>query len=299
MPREHQLMPYAAALLAIALLSLMDALMKHAALAVGTFSALLLRSLLNTAIIGPVWLAVRTGPTAPALRRLHVKRGVVMTAMGFTFFWGLARLPLAEALALSFVAPIVALFLAGVLLGERIAPRAILASLLGLAGVVLIALTGGGGETGAHPEAAWGVAAILVSAVLYAWNLLLQRQQAQLAEPVEVATWQNLMIALLLLAGAPWLLEWPGREAWWFIAGSGALSLTGALLFAWAYARAEKQALVPLEYTGFVWAMLFGWLFFAEGVRPAVLAGAVLIVLGCWLAAPRGRMRDRPEQTAA
>ena len=66
------------------------------------------------------------------------------------------------------------------------------------------------------------------------------------------------------------------------------------MLFAWAYARAETQVLVPLEYSGFLWASLFGWLFFAEGLRLPVLLGALLIVAGCWIAAPRGA----PEQTA-
>ena len=47
------------------------------------------------------------------------------------------------------------------------------------------------------------------------------------------------------------------------------------------------QVLVPVEYSGFLWAILFGWLFFAEGVSTATLAGAALIVLGCWLTAPR------------
>jgi len=304
MPRDHRLLPFTATLVGVALLSLMDALMKDAALAIGAFSALLWRSGLNLAIIGPVWLAIRHRPTSPALRRLHVRRGVVMSLMGLTFFWGIARLPLAEALALSFIAPLIALFLAAVLLGERIGRSSILASLLGLAGVVLIALTrfGGGGGPPAiaeHPQAGWGIAAILFSSVLYAWNLVLQRQQAQLAAPVEVAAWQNLVVCCVLLLGAPWFLEWPPSSQWSNIAGSAALSLGGALLFAWAYARAEAQVLVPVEYTGFAWAALFGWLFFAESVRPAVLGGAALIVLGCWIAAPRGRLVKRPEQTSA
>jgi S-adenosylmethionine uptake transporter len=297
-PREHHLLPYAATLLAIGLLSLMDALMKGASLAVGAYSALLLRSCLNLAVIGPAWLALRTAPTPPALRRLHVRRGVVVTLMALTFFWGLARMPLAEALALTFIAPIVALFLAALLLGERIERSAIIASVTGLAGVVLIALTAEGERRGGHPQAGLGIVAVLVSAVLYAWNLVLQRQQALLAAPVEVATWQNLMLVVLLLPGAPFLLERPQGDAWLLITGSGALSLTGALLFAWAYRRAEAQALAPLEYTGFLWAALFGWLFFAESVRPAVLGGAALILVGCWLAAPRG-LRQRPEQSAA
>ena len=52
------------------------------------------------------------------------------------------------------------------------------------------------------------------------------------------------------------------------------------MTFAWAYARAETQALAPLEYSGFLWAALFGWLFFREPVTWPTLTGAGLIVLG-------------------
>ena len=51
---------------------------------------------------------------------------------------------------------------------------------------------------------------------------------------------------------------------------------------------------MPLEYSGFLWAAGFGWLFFAEGLEVPVLIGAVLIVAGCWIAAPR----KPPEQLA-
>ena len=50
------------------------------------------------------------------------------------------------------------------------------------------------------------------------------------------------------------------------------------------YARAETQSLVPIEYTGFLWASLFGWLFFREAVSVPTLIGAALIVAGCWIA---------------
>jgi S-adenosylmethionine uptake transporter len=65
------------------------------------------------------------------------------------------------------------------------------------------------------------------------------------------------------------------------------------MLLSWAYARAEAQALVPLEYTGFIWAALFGWLWFGEVVTLATLAGAALIVVGCLIAT-----RARTELTA-
>ena len=267
MPRNHPLLPYAMALAAVGLFSLMDALMKGAAIAVGAYSALLLRNLIGLALIAPVWLATRRGWPPRAAMRIHVIRG--------------------------FIAPLVALYLAALLLGERVDPRAVGASLLGIAGVAIIVLGRAGAED-AHEEALWGTVAILVSSMLYAWNLVLQRQQSLLARPVEVAAFQTSMVALMLALFAPFLFELPGPETWPSIAGSAVLALGAMLLLAWAYARAETQALVPLEYSGFLWASLFGWLFFAEGMTLPVLAGAVLIVTGCWIAAPR----KAPEQVA-
>ena len=293
MKSEHPLLPYATALAAVGLFSLMDALMKGASLAVGAYSALLLRNLIGVALIGPAWLASRDGWPARSALKIHVIRGLVGSAMAFTFFWGLARVPLAEAIALSFIAPLIALYLAAILLGETIDPRSVGASLLGIAGVGVIVL-GRAGAEGAHEDVLWGTASILVSSLLYAWNLVLQRQQSLLAGPVEVAAFQTGMVAVMLVLFAPFLFELPGRDTWPAIGGSALLALSAQMLFAWAYARAEAQALVPLEYSGFLWAALFGWLFFAEGLTVPVLLGAVLIVAGCWIAAPR----KRPEQTA-
>jgi S-adenosylmethionine uptake transporter len=164
---------------------------------------------------------------------------------------------------------------------------------MGIAGVAVIVF-GRASAGEAHPDVLWGTASILVSSMLYAWNLVLQRQQSLLAGPVEVTAFQTAMMALVLAAFAPFLFELPGFDAWPAIGGSALLALSAQLLFAWAYARAEAQVLVPLEYSGFLWAALFGWLLFAEGLRPAVLIGAVLIVAGCWIAAPR----KPPEQVA-
>ena len=132
------------------------------------------------------------------------------------------------------------------------------------------------------------ISVVLVSAVLYAINLILQRQQAQVAKPLEIATFQGALTALVLLPVAPLFLAMPQLPATWgTIAAAAVLSTLGLLLLAWSYARAEAQVLVPVEYSGFAWAALFGWVLFGEEVRLTTLAGATLIVVGCWIAAPR------------
>jgi S-adenosylmethionine uptake transporter len=286
--------PFVAVLVGIGLFSLMDALMKGASIMVGAYSALTVRSAIGVVLAAPLWLATRPGRLAVATLRLHVLRGTVAAAMAFTFFWGIARLPLAEGIALSFVAPLVALYLAAVLLGERIARQAVFASLLGIVGVAVIAAARMTcGEVG--PGTGWGIAAVLASSLLYAWNLVLQRQQALLARPAEVAAFQNAVVGGVLALGSPWLLTLPDGGALAWIAGAAVLAVAASMILAWGYARAEAQVLVPLEYSGFLWAGLFGWLFFREPVTLPTLAGATLIVLACWIAAPR----KRPEQSAA
>lgn len=279
-------LPILAALLAVALLSLMDALMKGASLAVGAYSAAFLRSLFGIVLIAPLWLA-RGGrwPAYPVLR-VHLLRGIVGSFMALTFFYALTKLPLAETIAISFVAPLVALYLAALFLGETIRREAILAAVLGLIGTLVIV----GGKIGREPmsDDAWlGLAAILFSALLYAANLVISRHQAQLAQPLEISAFHSGVGAAVLCLATPFLLRLPDADTTLLIAGSAVLTVSGAVAFAWAYARAEAQVLVPMEYSGFLWASLFGWLFFAERVTATTVLGTGLIVVGCWLAARR------------
>ncbi len=293
MSRAPLPLPVLAALFAVALLSLMDALMKGASLAVGAYSAAFLRSALGVILVAPLWLARGGRWPAHAVLQVHLLRGVCGSFMGLTFFYALTKLPLAETIAISFIAPVVSLYLAAIFLKERIRREAIIAALLGLVGTVII-VSGrlGDGELG--EDAALGLIAILVSALLYAFNLVISRHQAQLAQPLEISAFHSGVAALVLGLAAPWLLRLPDGDAALLIAGSALLTVIGMVAFAWAYARAEAQVLVPMEYSGFLWASLFGWLFFREQLTVTTVLGTALIVFGCWLAA----RRKEPEQVA-
>lgn len=290
MMQSRILLPIGAALLGVACLSLMDAFMKSAALAAGTYSATLLRAAIGTLIAAPVWLAL--GGRWPDWRvlKLHLERGVVSAFMALSFFYALTKLAIAEAIAISFVAPLLALYLARVLLGETIHRQAVLASLLGFAGTLVI-VGGRLGDGEFDRDAALGLAAILFSALLYAYNFIIIRRQSQAARPLEIAAFHSGVAALVMALAAPWLFVWPGEGALLDIALAAALTVVGAMAIAWAYARAEAQVLVPMEYSGFLWAALFGWLFFREAVTLPTLAGTAIIVVACWLAARRPRSR--------
>jgi S-adenosylmethionine uptake transporter len=293
MQRHHHAMPFLAVAAGIASFSVMDALMKSASLSLGAYNAMLWRSLVGIVLIAPLWKLKGGHWPKGAIMRLHAQRGLNSAVMATSFFWGLKYLPLAEGMAISFIAPLIALYLAAALLGETIGRTALLASALGLAGVLVSAAARlGRGEY--DPKVAWGIAAILFSALTYAWNLILQRRQAQLASPLEVAMFQAFFTSLFLLLAAPWLATVPQGSAWAEIGGSSVLAAISLMLISWGYGREETQVLLPLEYSAFIWAALLGWLVFGEGLTAPTVAGAVLIVAGCLLAAPRKHI----EQTA-
>lgn len=291
------LLPFIAACVGVALFSGMDALMKALALAIGAYNALLWRSLAGAGIGAVAMLALRVPLPSRRVLRIHLLRGTVVAFMALAFFWGIARLPLAEAIALSFVAPLIALYMAAMLLGERIGRGAIIASILGLAGVAVIL---GGRISGEYdPQALWGALAILSSAVLFAYNLILQRQQAQLASPVEIAFFQNFIVLLVMGLGAPFLAVLPEPAHVVPILGAALLVFGSLLVLSWAYARAEAQALIPVEYSAFIWAAIMGWLVFGEPLTLSTLAGAALIVAGSVIAARQRQGHVPPLETAA
>lgn len=282
------LFPVLAALLGLALFSVMDGVMKAASIAVGAYAAMCWRGLAGSLLMLPLWLWRGQGWPAASTLKVHVLRGTVASTMAVLFFYGIVRLPLAEGIALSFIAPLIALYLAAILLGEKVRPAAIGGSLLALAGVAIIA--GGQLNGPSDTEAVKGLVATLVSAVLYAWNLVLQRQQALLARPEEVAFFQALVQFGFLGLGAWWFAPLPSAPVWGLLVISAILSAASLMLLSWAYGRAEAQVLVPLEYTAFIWAAIVGWIAFSEPVTPTMLIGVALIVAGCLYAtrkAPR------------
>lgn len=289
------LLPTGSVLIGLLTFSMMDVVMKSLAMDLGAYNALLWRVLASLSIVSVIFFARRPKMPGKAARKVHLQRGIIVVFMSYLFFWGLARVPLAEAIALSFIAPIIALYLAAVFLGETIHRNAIYASVLGFVGVLVIAWGRASGTF--EKDALLGIGAILVSAVLYAGNLVIQRQQALLAGPIEISFSQNLIVGAAFLLLAPFFAVVPDKQYLPYIGAGAILSIISAVFIAWGYARAEAQNLINLEYSAFIWAAIFGWLFFQEPVTLTTVSGAFLIVAGCILATRRDRKVAHIETT--
>jgi len=284
---------FAVALGAVALLSMMDAVMKHLVIAIGIIAVSVWRSLANLGLSALLYLPRRLAWPDRTTLKIHVARGVLGTVMAFLFFWGIGRVPLAQAIALTFIAPLIALVLASAFLKEQIGSRSIGGSVVAFAGVLVIMF--GQAHARLGPQVLLGSGAILGSALCYAGNIVIMRRQALAARPLEINFFQSLTvmvcwIVVLPFVGLPAAAGWQ----WTWIAVAAILSTVGSLLYSWAYARGEASYLSVTEYSAFIWASALGWLVFHERVSLTTVAGALLIVAGCLVAARR-RIAAPPE----
>lgn len=287
---------FSVACLGIATFSCMDAMMKQASIHVGAYNAMLWRSIVGLAMSAPLFLIQRAKWPDRARLILHLKRSVSAGISVLLFFWGLVRVPMAEGIALTFLSPIIALLLAAPMLSEKVGKSAMAACLIAFAGVIVIVL--GKAHEGGGPAAFHGAIAIIVAGVFYAYNLVLLRKSALVAGPIEITFFTNLIFAGLYLLGAPigaalLPLHWLP-----LIGLAAAFAVVSSLMLAWAYARAEAQRLVPVEFTAFVWASILGAIVFGEKVLPLTVLGAGMIVAGCVIAA-RARHGPVPLTEAA
>lgn len=282
--RAHSpLIAFLVGMAGIATFSAMDAVMKSLVLALGTFTTLFWRSIAGTLMAGTMFARDPKWPDRTTMR-LHLARGILGSGMAVLFFWGLARVPIAQAIALAFIAPLIALYLAAAVLKEQVGARTVGASFIAFAGVIVIFI--GQAQADLGREALVGSLAILASAVCYAINIILMRRQAQVASPVEVGFFQSLIMAGCMLLALPVLgTSLPPPDQVPLIMLAAFLATASLLLLSWAYARAEASYLATTEYSSFLWAALFGWIFFREPVSLYTLAGAALIVGGCIIAA--------------
>lgn len=266
----------------IALLCAMDAALKEVMLGLPVALAVCLSFAARVPFAVAYWRARGGKPFGRAMLRFHAARGLVIAFSTTAFFEGVDRLPLAEAITISFVSPLLIPFIAWALLGERPRRASLFAGALGFAGVAVAAAGDGGGVPGGARLA--GVLWTVAGAVSFALGLTMLRARAGADGPARVNLLGSIFPAVAL---APFALAGGGAPAAGdapLIVLAGMLGAVGMALYAAAYGRAQAQALAPIEYTALAWAALLGWAFFGEVPGWSLVAGATLIVAAAWLA---------------
>ena len=277
----------------IGALCLMDVIVKHLAVSTPIPVITLGRYVTGTILALGVWHFQGRPAITRAMLPLHLVRGVLIAAMAFAFYWSLKTLPLAEAITLSFIAPLLVPPLASLLLGETMQPRFLAAGVLGFAGV-LITVQGAPRFDGDRLIA---LGAVLFAAVAYAGSSVLLRARAA-SDGATIVTLMGAAIPMLVLSPIAIGASMPGASVVFWLAMMGLVGNIGMQLLSRAYARIEAQVLAVMEFSALPFAALFGWVFFAEPVRVQVWAGAAVILVACLWAGRPQTAGAKPQNTA-
>lgn len=219
----------------------------------------------------------------------HLFRVSIVMVSNATYFLGLAAMPLADAVATSFIAPMLVTLLSAVILGEPVGPRRWTAVGVGMLGVVVMLRPGAGII---QPAALL----VLVSAFCYASSHMMTRRMRDTESAmtlnffvqcgfVVVSSAMGLWVGDGHLAGSsdaslafllrPW--HWPPLADWpWFLATGLAVGI-GGLMMSQAYRTTEAAVVAPFEYVGMPMAILWGALIFGTWPDPVAWAGIALI----------------------
>ena len=203
---------------------------------------------------------------------LHLLRGAIGIAMLALFAFALRHLPLAEAYAIFFVAPLLITLLSGPLLGERVGAARWTAIAVGLLGVVVVLRPTG---TGMFTLAG---GAVLVAAACYSVSAITVRIVNRTDSMESQVFW--LMVLVAAGAGA---LAWPnwvpvrGDDAW-VLCGVAVTGFFGQLTITEAFRNGEASAIAPFEYTALAWGLAIDWLVWNTLPDHWMLVGAGIIV---------------------
>lgn len=287
--RSHR--PLLVALSGIFCFALLDALLKSVSISLPLSQVVFLRFLSGLIFATILFMARR--PYIPTLAGVQASllRALATISAVYTFVFALTMLPLATVVVLAYTAPMFMVVLGRIMLGEKVGRKAVLAIILGFAGVVV---TMAGRMALADPmEMLLGCVSALVSSASYALSMILARLRST-EDSVEFTVWgQNAFGTLILFPIA--LLDWHpvGGALLLSFTAIGFSAVISQFLVVWAFVHTTAARIAPLEFTSIFWASLFGFVFFAEVPGLSMALGAVLIVLSGLIV-----MRRNPKQAS-
>ena len=280
------------ALLAVLLFSINDATIKFLSGGYALHEVVLIRSLIGFVIIVALIAPMTNGWAIMRTRRLgmHLLRGLLVVAANMLFFLGLAAMPLAEAVAIFFVSPLIITVFSVIFLGEKVGPRRWTAIVVGFIGVLIMMRPG---------TEAFRIASLfpLIAALCYAGLHMMTRLIGRTESAETMAFY--IQIAFIFVSGAMGLVFGDGRFAvqsdpslefllrawiWPDPADIGLFLLLGictgigGYLISQAYRVAQAAVIAPLEYIALPMSVLFGVLAFGEWPDAVAFIGMGFIL---------------------
>lgn len=213
---------------------------------------------------------------------INSARGMLIMLATLFFFWALQYLPMAEAIAIFFVEPLILTLLSPLLLGERIGWRRLSAVGVGFLGALLVIRP-------TFQDAGWPALLPLCAALCFALYLVLTRRLATGMDPIVMQFQAGIAggltaVAILLLGwGTGWLPDVivpviPDSDALMLLILLGLIATGGHMLVVHAFRRASAGVLAPFQYLEIISATLLGLLIFGDFPDALTWCGIAVII---------------------
>lgn len=218
--------------------------------------------------------------------RMFLGRGALHVLAVVLWFYAMARVPVAEMAAIAFLGPVLVLVIAGLMLGEGLGWRRVLAVLVALVGGLIVLRPG-------LRELTLGHLSQLGATGAFAMSYLIAKRLSALAPAGVVVAMMSVMVAVGLAPLAWWVWEPVSVRQLVWLGGVAALATLGHYTMTRAFHAAPLAVTQPVTFLQLIWAALMGSLVFGEPVDAWVIGGGALIILAIsvntWFEARRER----------
>ncbi len=229
------------------------------------------------------------------------KMGLQLLRSGFLFvstlffFAALARMPMADALALIFVSPLIITALSPWLLGETVGARRWGAVIVGFMGTCIIIRPDFSGGWGLFDT---GTAFALAAGACYALYVLFTRKLSGSAPPLITLAFTSITGAVAMSVVMPFVWQHPDVRAWLVMVLMGVIGAVAHFMVILAYERAPASLLAPFGFSEIVTATLLGFVIFGNFPAPLTWLG-IAIVISCGIYISLREARKRPARKTA
>lgn len=238
------------------------------------------RFFMQVCLLMPLVIYNRLWVIPPGTLAIQCIRGITLVIATFCFFWAIQHLPLAEAIAIFFVQPLILTGLSVLVLGETIRMRRIFAIISGLIGAMMVLQP-------SFVVFGWPALLPLVSAVSMAFYMILTSRISTVAHPFQMQVVVGLVAVIVLglmmilgqfasIQGTGFLMPDSSHFKW--IVGMGIASTIGHMFIVFSTQNAPASVLAPFQYVEIVTAALFGYLFFNDMPADTTFVGTFIII---------------------
>lgn len=244
------------------------------------------RTLFGTVAILPILLKTPFPSYQSGLYPLYILRGILNIASVYGAFFAVSLLPLADAVAFSYVAPIFATILAVFILKEKIGKHRIIAIIFAFIGVMVLVRPG-------FQTLSIGMVSSLGAAACFAATLICVKLLTRHDSPTIVSLMAFIIALPITLVGALFYWQWPSGEQWIYITLMGLLAASAHIFLAKAISNADLSAVMPVDFIRIIFAAIMGITLFGDLFNGFTFLGGGIILCSAVYATHRENKKSK------